>query len=250
MNDRNFEGWKFKKLRNINYPEELMEELKYKVIYSGRRSISIIVSPDKGVTVRAPYRTSLKTIEKFVRDKSPWIRKHLDNHSDLTRISHGKKYFDGETHLFMGIEKTLKIIISDKMYIKYNDNIIEAGVKESGDTRLIKTMLEIWYKKKAIEILPDLLYQVISRYRNYNFNPKGLVIRSLRSRWGSCNSKGKITLNTQLIKLDKYYIEYVIIHELCHLIHHNHGEEFYRLLGELVPDYKTLRKELKKYITG
>lgn len=70
----------------------------------------------------------------------------------------------------------------------------------------------------------------------------------MKSRWGSCSSKGKITLNTELIKLADKYIEYVMIHELCHLKHHNHGPGFYALMTELCPDWKRLRNELKSYI--
>jgi predicted metal-dependent hydrolase len=227
-----------------------MSELTYKVIFSRRRSISIIVSPEKGVTVRAPYRASMKTIKKLVHDKSAWIKKHLDNHSDLNRINHGKKYINGEKHLFMGNEIILKVTLSDKTFIKSDNDSVEVGIIESGNTRLIKAILEHWYKKKAFEIFPLMLSNVLTQWSNYNFRPTGLAIRSLRSRWGSCNSKGKITLNIQLVKLGKMYIEYVIIHELCHLKQPNHGKEFYRLLGEIVPDYKSIRKELKKYIAG
>ena len=80
------------------------------------------------------------------------------------------------------------------------------------------------------------------------FKPTGLVIRTMKSRWGSCSRKGIITLSTELIKLPDIYIEYVIIHELCHLKHHNHGKEYYILLSELFPDWKKVRKDLREYI--
>jgi predicted metal-dependent hydrolase len=227
-----------------------MSELTYKVIFSRRRSISIIVSPEKGVTVRAPYRASMKTIKKLVHDKSAWIKKHLDNHSDLNRINHGKKYICGEKHLFLGDEKILNVSVADKIFVKNDNDNIEVGVRDPENIILIKTALEKWYKQKAAEIFPLMLSNVLTRWSNYNFRPTGLAIRSLRSRWGSCNSKGKITLNIQIVKLGEMYIDYVIIHELCHLKHHNHGKEYYRLLGEIVPDYKSIRKELKKYIAG
>lgn len=80
------------------------------------------------------------------------------------------------------------------------------------------------------------------------FKPAGLIIRKMKRRWGSCSNKGIITLSTELIKLPELYIEYVILHELCHLKHHNHGSGYYKLLSELFPDYKTVRKDLKKFI--
>jgi hypothetical protein len=70
----------------------------------------------------------------------------------------------------------------------------------------------------------------------------------MKSRWGSCSKKGIITLSTELIKLPDIYIEYVIIHELCHLKHHNHGKEYYNLLSELFPAWKNVRKDLRGYI--
>ena len=79
-----------------------MTDFKYKVVFSRRKSISIIVSPDKDVTVRAPNRTSLRSVEEYVLKKSGWIRKHLDSFSELKRIRYNKKYIDGEIHLFQG----------------------------------------------------------------------------------------------------------------------------------------------------
>jgi predicted metal-dependent hydrolase len=227
----------------------LMEELKYNVIFSRRRSISIILSPDKGIIVRAPYRASLKTIDSFVQQKSGWINKHLNNYQGLTRINHNKRYSDGELHMFLGKKKILKITESARSCVSQNNDIIEVSLSETDDREKIKALLERWYREKAVEIFSRKLHEILTRYGVYNFSPSGFVIKPLKSRWGSCTSKGKITLNSGLVKLDEIFSDYVIIHELCHLRYHNHGKEYYRLLGELVPDYKSIRKELRKYIT-
>jgi predicted metal-dependent hydrolase len=227
----------------------MMEELKYNVIFSRRRSISIILSPDKGITVRAPYRTSLKTIDSFVGHKSGWINKHLSNYQGLTRINHDKRYTDGELHMFLGKEKILKITESARSCISQDNDIIEVSLSEPENREKVRALLERWYRREALEVLSRKLHEIMTRYSDYNFSPSGFVVRPLKSRWGSCTSKGKITLNSGLVKLDDIFCNYVIIHELCHLRYHNHGEEYYRLLGELVPDYKSIRKELRKYIT-
>jgi predicted metal-dependent hydrolase len=226
-----------------------MSEIKYSVIFSRRRSMSIIISPEKGVTVRAPYRTSMNAIEKYVREKSSWIEKHTEKFSDLKRIN--KLYYsNGETHLLLGREITLKITESVRPFVRLYDNFLEVGINKTEDARGIKIFLERWYREKAHDVFSARLGQILNRHREYSFNPSGFSIRTLKSRWGSCNSKGRITLNTQLVKLNEPFIDYVIIHELCHLKHHNHGKEFYKLLEEIVPDYKSVRKELKKYISG
>ena len=90
-----------------------------------------------------------------------------------------------------------------------------------------------------------MLSKALKTHENQMFKPTGLIIRSMKSRWGSCSRKGIITLSTELIKLPDIYIEYVIIHELCHLKHHNHGKEYYNLLSELFPDWKKVRKDLR-----
>jgi hypothetical protein len=81
-----------------------------------------------------------------------------------------------------------------------------------------------------------------------NFKPTGLVIRSMKRRWGSCSNRGKITLSTELIRLADIYTEYVIIHELCHLKQHNHGPKYYELLSELFPEWKRVRKEMRAFV--
>jgi predicted metal-dependent hydrolase len=228
---------------------KVSSEIQYRIIFSRRRSISLIVSPDKGVVVRAPYRTSLKSIDRFVQEKSGWIRKHLERHSELTRINTGKEYSDGESHLYMGKEYYLKIVGSDKLFIRQYEDIIEAGTKDTGDILKIKVLLDKWYQQKAQDVFGAKLEELVNRFINYSFSPTGFAVRPLKSRWGSCSSGGRITISSELIKLDPRYAEYVIVHELCHLKHHNHGKEFYRLLEELIPDYRGIRKELRRFLT-
>jgi predicted metal-dependent hydrolase len=227
----------------------MTDEIKYSVIFSRRCSISLIVSPDKGVIVRAPYRTSLMSIEKFVQEKSDWIRKHLEKHSGLIRINQGKKYIDGESLLFSGRENCLKISQSAKQFVMQNDDTIEVGLNETADSVKIKSLLDKWYRQKARESFSILLAEILTRFSEQRFSPTEFVVKPLKSRWGSCSSKGRITISSELIKLKENFAEYVIIHELCHLKHHNHGKEYYRLLEKLVPDYKVVRKDLRKFLT-
>lgn len=227
----------------------MQNEIKYDVIYSDRKTISLIVSPDKGVIVRAPYRTSVATIHNFVIEKESWIRKHLEKLSGLTKLSSGKRYEDSEGHLLLGKEYRLRIVVSPEYYVRLFDETIEVGTKEPGDKVLIKAMLHRFYLRQAKIYLSNRFSELISRYSEQGFHVTGLVVKPIRSRWGSCSSRGRITLSSELVKLDPVYSDYVIIHELCHLKHHNHGKEFYRLLGELFPAYGSVRRDLRQYIT-
>lgn len=226
-----------------------MGEIKYSIIYSGRRSLGIVVSPDRGVIVRAPERMPLKTIEEFVESRSGWIQKYIGRFSGMTRLNSDLKYVQGEEHLLMGKKLLLKIKVSARSFVSQYDNVIEVGLPVPGDNRKVKYLIDKWYRKVATDSFTNLLQIIILKFSDYRFTPSSLAVRSLKSKWGSCSSKGRITLSTELIKLDERFQEYVIIHELCHLKYHNHGRNFYELLEKLIPDYKEIRKELRNFST-
>lgn len=226
-----------------------MDAIRYNVILSRRRSMSIIVRPDKSVTVRAPLRTSLKTIDRFVQSRSDWIRKHLNNEPGIKLSHNDKKFADGEIFLYLGKEFKLQKILSAEQSVNLNGGFLEVGQRDLTETGITGNLISRWYRSSARMILSEMVRNTLERYRELSFKPSGLMIRQLKSRWGSCSSKGRITLNSELIKLDPVLIDYVIVHELCHLKHHNHGRDFHKLIGELIPEYKSLRKELRKYLT-
>ena len=225
-----------------------IEDIEFKVIYSGRRSIGISVLPDSSVIVRVPYLTSFKAITRIVTDKYGWIIKHRDNYRKLDNSSLNRSYTSGELHLFRGNRSILQIEKSVKPYVRFNDNTIELGTLKTDDSDVIKRLLYMGYKDEALILFPELLQKVVRGHQNQMFKPAGLIIRTMKRRWGSCSNKGVITLSTELIKLSDLYIEYVIAHELCHLKHHNHGAHYYKLLSEVFPEWKAVRKELRKYI--
>jgi len=225
-----------------------INDIEFKVVYSRRRSLGISVLPDSSVIVRVPYLTSLRTINRIVQEKSDWIIKHRNKYREKGNSKLTGTYRTGEIQLFHGKEYILRIEKSDKTYLRFNENEILAGVKDPNDIKIIKRLLYKAYKDEAMAVFPDLFNRTIQKYRNQMFKPSGLVIRTMKRRWGSCSSKGVITLSTELIKLSDVFIEYVIVHELCHLKHHNHGAGFYKLLTELYPEWKVVRKELRKYL--
>lgn len=220
------------------------------IIYSRRRTIGISVLPDASVIVRVPYMTSLKTIEGIVKKKARWITMHSDNYRKNNLASPKVHYRAGEIHLYRGNDSVLIIEKSPKPYVRFFDNTIEVGLNKTDDETAVKKLLYQGYKKEAAEIFPEIMNKVLEKNDAHNFKPAGLIIRKMKRRWGSCSNKGIITLSTELIKLPDRYIEYVIAHELCHLKHHNHGKRYYDLLSIVFPDWKTVRKEMKKYISN
>lgn len=226
----------------------IIEDIEFTVIYSGRRTLAINIKADASVIVRVPHLTTYRTISRIVNEKADWIRKHRANYAGNHNNSSRKSYSDGESHLFRGTHYNLKIEQSKKSYVLFSEDKIVVFLSKTDDPREIRRVLYAGYKKEAEANLPAFFQSITLRFKDYGFNPSKLIIRTMKRRWGSCSNKGVITLSTELIKLSDIYIEYVIIHELCHLKHHNHGTGYYKLLTELFPDWKQIRKEMKKYI--
>jgi hypothetical protein len=230
-----------------NSTTQSLDGIEFTVLYSGRRTLGISVLPDSTVIVRVPYLTSQKTISRIVKEKSSWIIKHRDRYP-AKKSSLIKSYTNGEIHLFRGNECILRIEKSSRPFIRFIDGSIELGLDRTEDSKAAKLLLYKGYKNEALEVFPRMLNLALKNHDAQSFKPAGLIIRTMKRRWGSCSNKGIITLSTELIKLPDRFIEYVIVHELCHLKQHNHSAKYYKLLSELFPDWKQVRKELREYI--
>jgi predicted metal-dependent hydrolase len=234
----------------MHKPEQIYryEDIEFRIVYSRRRTLGISVLPDSSVIVRAPYRASLKTISGVIQDKSEWIIRHRDNYRKVEQKKLNGSFTTGGKQLFRGREYELHVAEASKNSVRINGAKIEITLADPGDSAAVKKLLYAIYKTEAASVFPEMMNSALRKFERENFLPTGLVIRSMRSRWGSCSRKGIITLSTELIKLPDIYIEYVIIHELCHLKHHNHGKDYYLLLSKLFPDWKNVRKELRNYV--
>jgi predicted metal-dependent hydrolase len=225
-----------------------LEDIEFRIVYSRRRTLGISVLPDSSVIVRAPYRASLKTITGIVHQKAAWIIKHRDSYRNKEQRKLNGSMISGGTQLFRGKEYELQTIVSQKPSAHFLEDKIILSLPDTTDTLAIKKILNSIFKNEAARVFPEMVSNALRLYKDQKFAPTGLVIRSMKSRWGSCSRHGIITLSTELIKLPDIYIEYVIVHELCHLKHHNHGKEYYMLLSELFPDWKKIRKDLRQYV--
>jgi predicted metal-dependent hydrolase len=225
-----------------------VQNIEFRIVYSKRRTLGISVLPDSSVIIRAPSRASLKTINRIVVEKAAWIIRHRDSYRLKENRKLNSSLSDGEKQLFRGKECLLQITSSGKPFVRFNEDTIEIGLENTADKQAIKRLLYKGYKTEAGKIFPGMLEKALQTHEVQMFRPSGLVIRSMKSRWGSCSKKGIITLSTELIKLPDIFISYVIVHELCHLKHHNHGKDYYLLLSELFPEWKQVRKKLREYI--
>ena len=219
--------------------------IEYTLAFTARKTLGITVTPEMDVIVKAPQDTPLEKIRQHVKMKAPWIIKQLSFFLSFHPKTPTRKYVSGETHLYMGRQYQLKVTLSKKNEVKYQGRFIEVFTAEKENAEILLTR---WYKKRAEIKFTEIAEPLVEKFKKYNVVPKGIYIREMPRRWGSCTAKGKVILNPELIKAPRPCIEYVIIHELCHLIHHDHTNRFFELQSKEMPDWRRWKDALEKLL--
>lgn len=218
------------------------KQIDFKLSYSQRKTLGITITPEMEVLVKAPTNTSLEKIKEKVKKKAPWIIKQQNFFLGFYPKNPPKKFVSGESHLYLGRQYRLKVIIGKKPQVNYKGRFIEVVTK---DRSKAKALMKQWYRQKSKEKFAEIAEPLIQRFKKYKVEPTGLFIQDMNKRWGSCTAKGKIILNTELIKAPSACIEYVVIHELCHLIHHDHTQKFIDLQAKEMPDWEKWKRKLE-----
>jgi predicted metal-dependent hydrolase len=213
--------------------------------YSCRKSLGITITPDLNVLVKAPVDTSLEKVKEKLRKKAPWILRQQSFFLSFHPKTPARRYISGETHLYLGRQYRLKILKNRIESVKLKGQFFE--VSTSDKTRA-KQLLNEWYLQNARTMFHSIAKTLIENFKKHKVEPNSIVLREMATRWGSCTPKGKIILNPELIKAPKGCIEYVIIHELCHLIHHDHTQKFIDLQTKEMPDWEKWKMKLEKLL--
>lgn len=215
-----------------------------------RSSVGILVKPDLTVTVSAPAFCSDREIETIVEKKSKWIFNKLKRFQELSEKNPIRKYTNGEKHLYLGDEYHLVIRPNAPLNKVFLENrSINILLKKNADPEEIRKHLYKWYREKAFDIFDKTINLCLPFMKSCNIEKPELKVIRMKSRWGSCHpSKNLITLNTELIRTPGQCIEYVTVHELCHLKHPGHGKDFYALLSNVMPDWKDRKKILERFL--
>lgn len=221
------------------------KQIDYLIEYSDRKTLGITVTPDMDVLVKAPNDSTISKIEEKLKKKAPWIIKQqsffLAYHPKTTE----RKYISGETHLYLGRQYLLKVEENEKESVKLKGKFIEV---KAPDKARVKQLLNKWYLEHARSKFHATALPLIEKFKKYKVEPSSIVLREMPTRWGSCTPKGKIILNPELIKAPKGCIEYVIVHELCHLIHHDHTQKFMDLQTKEMKDWEKWKTKLEKLL--
>jgi predicted metal-dependent hydrolase len=232
-------------IHNIQYGTTSIE---YTLIYGSRKTLAINVHPDLRVTVQAPEDTDLAEIEAKVKKRAPWILRQQRQFEVYLPKLPPRQYISGETHHYLGRQYRLKVIESGPgESIKLTRGYFYIDVFDKSDTKRVKTLLTEWYRRQARRVFKERLDACFRKVSFLNLDYPELAIRQMETRWGSCTPEGKIILNLKLIQVPKIYIDYVVVHELCHLKEHHHGRRFYDLLDRVMPDWRLKREKLNQF---
>jgi len=216
------------------------------VLFSKERrgKIAIHVHPDASVQVDAPEGEALAKIHKAVLKRARWIGKHVNDARDRRRHVLPRAYVSGESYFYLGRRYGLKVRgpNGSSQRVRFYRGAIHV-IAPGKDAGAIKKALRSWYRERAALVFAQRFEDLASRIVWLDAQPRWRLV-AMKTQWGSCSPKGVILLNPHLIKAPRECIDYVILHELCHLREHNHSPRYYRLLSQLMPHWKSVKTRL------
>lgn len=205
---------------------------------SQRKTIALIIREDGSLEVRAPLRMTDAQIMEFVQSKQAWVNQRQ---TAVRSAVPAHAYLAGEEFLFLGTKYPLRYVEKQRIMVQFSGKSIDLRIKGQSDAA---EWIEGWYRLQAREYLTDRL----AHYSQvWGFSYKNLRINGAGTRWGSCNAQRKsLNFTWRLMMAPPEIVDYVVVHELCHLKHPNHSPEFWKEVERILPDYKRRRKWLKE----
>ncbi len=219
----------------------------YRLLRSDRRTLGIAVHPDAQVVLHAPLNAPAAKVDAMVLRKARWIVRQQDFFRGFLPAAPAKEYVSGETHRYLGRQYRLKVhAATGREEVKLIGGRIHIHARHPKDADRVRGLLAAWYRTHAARRFGLAVDNAMPLFRKYKINRPRVCIQQLKKRWGSCTPGGMILLNPELMKAPGPCIDYVVVHELCHLVHADHSKHFYDLLGRLMPDWERWKKRLEE----
>lgn len=210
----------------------------YKIIFTERKKVNIAIDNKANIVVRAPKHLTKEKVDAIVNKKKFWIKNKLT--ATFKTAARPKEFVTGESLLYLGEHYRLKVIKEAVAGLEF-DNEFKISVYEKARA---KNIFKKWYLEQAKSIFPS----IVDHYsKAIGVKYSNLYIKSMKKSWGSCSPNRSITLNWKLVKAPQYVINYIIVHELAHLIELNHSENFWNIVSIQVPNYKKAQKWLSQH---
>ena len=211
------------------------------------RKVVIKVHPDQRVVATVPYDATDESIQDAMLKRARWIWQNIEEFAKQKNYVLPKRYVSGETQFYLGRRYGLKVCIDPdkRSSVKLSKGKFNVTLRKDYDDRatVIKPLIDKWYQHKARILFHKRLNEMLPK-TSWVATIPSFRMMAMKSQWGSCSVKGNLMLNPHLIKASKECIDYVILHELCHIAEHNHSEKFWRLLTQVMPNWKEVKAKL------
>ncbi len=207
--------------------------------------VLIKVHPDCRVVVQAPSMASHDEILQAVKKRARWVCKQKHYFDRQRENILPRLYISGESHFYLGRRHMLKVRQDDMtsvQSVKLLRGVLEVKASRA-DPDKTRELLFNWYRQRAQEVFDRRLEEVVPQTPWIKDMPP-IRLLSMKTQWGSCSPKGQLTLNPHLVKAPRECIDYVLLHELCHIAEHNHSEKFYRLMKQVMPHWEKVKERL------
>jgi predicted metal-dependent hydrolase len=216
--------------------------------YSPRKTLAIEVHPDSSIIVKAPTDATLESIESKVIHRADWIAKQQRQFAKYAPPLPAPECVSGEGYRYLGRQYRLKLIEDSSEKIRLWQGRLEVNTPTPFDREHVERSISNWFRDRAIIVFTERYQYCIQLVSSYSIRGNEFELRTMSKRWGSCTPNGKIFLNPLLVSATKDCIDYVIIHELCHLRFPNHSASFYQLLAKILPDWIDRKDRLNSQV--
>lgn len=212
---------------------------------SRRRTVAISITPNANVIVSVPHLLNTEKIKEIVRKKVRWVYEKQEYFKRLLKLYPKKEFINGEEFLYLGRPYRLKLITATNDYLSklhLAGRKIFISANGDKDKKTIRDSLVNWYFSESTKIIE----QRVTRFSKLlGLYPKEVKIKDQQKRWGSCSREGILRFNWKITMAPVPIIDYIVVHELCHLKIKNHSEEFWRYVSLVLPNFKDCRVWLR-----
>jgi len=216
---------------------------------SKRQTTDIVIERDGVVTVRPPLGHSPEQVDKVVESKRAWIYRNLAEWRDLNASAVARRWVNGETFLYLGRCYRLSLVGKQESDLLLKDGrfCLRRSVVENGGEVAAKTAFEAYYTEKGRQRISER----VSRFApKVGVKPKAVVLKDMGYRWASCGSSNTLAFHWKCMMAPAKIIDYIVVHELCHIRQRNHSEAYWNEVDKVMPDYVERKEWLKKNGAG
>jgi hypothetical protein len=224
------------------------EQIECHVLFTNGQRLKISVHPDLRVTVRAPAGRALEGVLAEVRKRGRWIMRQKEFFGQFLPRMPEKQYVSGETFCYLGRQYRLKVVEGRPKKVSLSGRFIWVRTPDRNDRDAVRALVQEWYTAHARATFERRLDRCHEQAKRYEISRPAVRLRRMARRWGSCNGRSTILLNTELVKAPVHCIAYVVMHELCHTKFPKHDERFYRVLSRLMPDWEARKARLEQVV--